>query len=66
MNTVRSVMIEVENRLVIHNQFEENEIYAWTTTILNGREQTELANRISIELANRPPRFSLDEWTAPR
>ena len=63
MKSVRSTMIEIEKRLVAHNQLEETKIYAWTTTILNSREQTELAKRISIELANRPPRFSLDEWT---
>jgi len=63
MKSVRSMMIEIEKRLVSHNQLEETKIYAWTTTILNSREQTELAKRISIELANRPPRFSLDEWT---
>ena len=63
MNTVRSLMNEVEKRLMIHNHLEENKIYVWTTTILNNREQTELANRINTELANRPPRFSLNAWT---
>jgi hypothetical protein len=65
MNSARSTMIEIEKRFVIHNQLEETKIYAWTTTILNSREQTDLATRIRIELANRPPRFSLDEWTTP-
>jgi Hemerythrin HHE cation binding domain. len=63
MNTVRSLMNEVEKRLMIHNHLEENKIYVWTTTILNSREQTELANRINTELANRPPRFSPNAWT---
>jgi hypothetical protein len=65
MNTVRDAIIEIGNRLVVHNQLEETKIYAWTTTILNSREQTDLATRIRIELANRPPRFALDEWTTP-
>jgi len=63
MNTVRSLMNEVEKRLMIHNHLEENKIYAWTTTILSDPEQTELADRINTELANRPPRFSLNAWT---
>jgi hypothetical protein len=65
MNSVRSTMIEIEKRFVIHNELEETKIYAWTTTILNSQEQTDLATRIGIELANRPPRFALDEWTTP-
>jgi len=63
INTVSGSLIEVEKRLVNHNQLEEEKVYAWTTTILNEQEQTELANRISIELTNRPQRFSLNEWT---
>ena len=65
MNSVRSTMIEIEKRFVIHNQLEETKIYAWTTTILDTQEQTDLATRIRIELANGPPRFALDEWTTP-
>jgi len=63
LNTVRGAMSAVENRLVIHNQLEEKKVYAWATTILNDQEQTELANRISIQLGNRPARFSPNEWT---
>jgi hemerythrin superfamily protein len=63
MNTVRSMMVELEKRLVAHNQLEEDKVYAWITTILNDQEQTELADRLRIELANRPPRFSPNEWT---
>ena len=59
MNSVRNAMNEIEKRLIIHNELEENKIYVWTTTIFNNQEQTELTNRINIELAYRPPRFSL-------
>ena len=63
LNEVRQTMTDVKNRLVIHNQLEEHQIYAWTKTILNDQEQTELANRINIEIGNRPQRFSSNEWT---
>jgi len=63
LNAVRQAMTDVANRLVIHNQLEEHKVYAWTTTILNDQERTELANRIDIEIGNRPPRFSVNDWT---
>jgi hemerythrin superfamily protein len=62
--TVRDAVLEIEKRLVIHNELEENKIYRWVTTILNEQEQADLANRINAELANRPARFSLNAWTA--
>jgi len=58
MRAVREAVLEVEKRLVFHNELEESQIYRWTKTILSEREQAELATRISAELANRPPRFS--------
>ena len=61
--TVRDAVLEIEKRLVIHNELEENKIYRWATTILDEQEQTDLANRIHAELANRPPRFSLNAWS---
>ena len=63
-SAVRDAILEIEKRLVIHNELEENTIYRWTTTIPDEREQTDLANRINAELANRPERFSLNAWTA--
>ena len=61
--TVRDAVLEIEKRLVLHNELEENKIYRWTTTILDEQEQTDLATRINAELANRPSRFSLDNWS---
>jgi hypothetical protein len=60
---VQRTVLAIEKRLVIHNEVEENRIYRWATTVLNQQEQTELANRIQAELANRPPRFSLNAWS---
>lgn len=60
---VRDAVLEIEKRLVIHNEVEENKIYRWVRTILNEQEQAELATRINAELANRPPRFSRDAWS---
>jgi hypothetical protein len=61
--SVRNAILEIEKRLIIHNELEENKIYRWATTILNEPEQADLATRINAELANRPPRFSLDAWS---
>ena len=57
-NTVR----EVEERLAIHNEIEENQIYRWSSTILTEPEQLELLARMNAELENRPPRFSAKAW----
>ena len=57
---------EIENRLVTHNEIEENQIYSWASTILTEPEQTDLAARINAELENRPPRFSAEVWASHR
>jgi hypothetical protein len=61
--TVREAVLEIEKRLVLHNELEENKIYRWTTTILNDQEQADLATRTNAELAHQPARFSLDDWS---
>ena len=53
---------QVEKRLALHNEAEENQIYRWTTEILTEAEQLELATRINAELEKRPPRFSAEAW----
>jgi hypothetical protein len=63
MRTVRDAVLEIEKRLVLHNELEENKIYRWATAILNEQEQTDLATQITAELANPPSRFSLDDWS---
>jgi hemerythrin superfamily protein len=63
MRTVRDTVLEIEKRLVIHNELEENQIYRWVKTILNEYEQADLATRIKAELGYRPPRFPLDAWS---
>jgi len=61
-NLVGNAVIEIEKRLIVHNELEENQIYAWVANIFTEQEQAELTNRINIELDHRPPRFSLEEW----
>jgi hemerythrin-like domain-containing protein len=63
IRTVWDTILEIEKRLLRHNELEENRIYRWATTILNEQEQADLATRVNAELANRPPRFSLDAWS---
>jgi hemerythrin superfamily protein len=63
IRTVRDDVLDIEKRLIIHNELEESQIYRWAKTILNEQEQANLATRINAELANRPPRFSRDAWS---
>ena len=59
---VADTVRQVEERLATHNEIEENQIYRWSSTILNESEQLELLARINAELENRPPRFSEQAW----
>ena len=59
---VRDTVREIEKRLAIHNEIEENEIYRWSSTILTEPEQLDLLARVNVELENRPPRFSEEAW----
>lgn len=59
---IRSVIVELEKRLVIHNEFEETQIYRWTASVLDSPAQAELARQIDEELTNRPSRFPLEVW----
>lgn len=58
LKNVREVVSEVEQRLVVHNELEENKIYH-LTNVLSEQDQAELSLKISKELANQPPRFSV-------
>jgi hypothetical protein len=58
MRLVREAILEVQNRLTIHNELEESQVYRWVEGILTEQEQADLETRISAELANLPPRFS--------
>jgi len=60
---VRDTVLEIEKRLIVHNEIEENQVYCWVRTILNAPEQADLATRINAELANRPQRFSETIWS---
>lgn len=62
VNNVQNIVLEVEKRLVEHNEIEENQLYRWATIILNPEEQATLANQITTELRKHPPRFTLSTW----
>ena len=62
LNNVKNIVLEVERRLLKHNEIEENQIYRWATMILNLEEQATLANQITAELRKHPPRFTLSAW----
>lgn len=59
---VHNTVLEVEKRLATHNTMEENQIYLWAGSILTEAEQSDLAQKINVELQNRPSRFSLTAW----
>lgn len=62
LNNVEKIILEVEERLIKHNELEETQIYRWTTILLNSEEQAKLANQITTELRQHPPRFRLSTW----
>jgi hypothetical protein len=62
VNNVKKILLEVEERLVRHNELEETQIYRWATILLNSEEQAKLANQITTELLKHPPRFTLSMW----
>lgn len=64
LDAVLHAVLEVENRLAMHNETEEEEVYSRTGTILTELEQIELAARINAELDHRPSRFSVEVWAA--
>ena len=60
LNNVKKIVLEVEQRLVKHNELEESTVYV--SVSMNPEEQSELASRISTELRKHPPRFILSTW----
>ena len=62
MNNVKKIVLEVERRLVRHNELEENQIYHWASILLNSEEQQKLQQQITKELQNHPARFTLSTW----
>ena len=62
-NNVKRIVLEVEQRLVKHNELEEGQLYRWTTTLLNSEEQAKLANEITTELRKHPARFTPSTWS---
>ena len=63
LDNVKKIVLEVEQRLVKHNELEENQLYRWATTLLNSEEQAKLATLITTDLQKRPSRFTLSTWT---
>ena len=59
LEDVRRRVDAVQQRLVKHNEIEENGIYVWTKTLLSEAEQAELAGLVKKELQNMPPRFGV-------
>ena len=66
LNNVKRIVLEVERRLVKHNELEENHMYRWATTLLNSQEQAKLAKLVAAELEKRPSRFTLGTWLNER
>lgn len=62
LKNVERIVLEVEERLIKHNELEETQIYHWVTILLNSEEQAKLANQITTELLKHPPRFTPSTW----
>jgi Hemerythrin HHE cation binding domain len=62
LNTLTNIVFEIEQRLLKHNETEENQVYRWATALLNSEEQAKLANQITTELRTHPSRFTLSTW----
>jgi hypothetical protein len=62
LNNVKNIVLGVEQRLIKHNEVEENQIYRWVAISLNPEEQARLAKQITTELRKHPPRFTLSTW----
>ena len=63
LKTIENIVGQIEQRLVQHNEVEENKIYHWASTLLSDDEQTKLTERITWELRNRPSRFTDNTWS---
>jgi hemerythrin superfamily protein len=63
---VMNIVLEVEQRLLKHNEVEETQVYRWAITLLNSEEQAKLAKQITTELLKHPPRFTLSTWLDER
>lgn len=53
----RRAVFEIQNRLIKHNQLEENHVYKWVNILLGKAERSALLARIKRGLENMPPRF---------
>ena len=62
LKKIQNIVTQIEKRLDMHNELEENEVYLWVGTVLSEQKQSELATKVAQELANTPPRFSTDAW----
>ena len=63
LNNVAKIVLEVEERLVKHNELEEAQIYRWVTILLNSDDQAKLERQITTELRKHPPRFTPNTWS---
>jgi hemerythrin superfamily protein len=59
---VRCSVVEIQTRLVKHNQLEENHVYQWVNVLLNETERLVLLDRITRELENIPARFNFSDF----
>jgi hypothetical protein len=57
LQSVRTRIAAVRERLSAHNSIEENQVYLWPGRLLNEVEQAALSERVEMELRRIPPRF---------
>jgi hemerythrin superfamily protein len=57
LDRVRSRVVAVSERLLIHNESEENYVYPWAETFIPDAEKPAWRGLLQAELENMPPRF---------
>ena len=62
LDNITNTILQVEQRLIKHNEIEESQVYDLASTLLNSQEQEKLAKQITTELKKRPPRFDSNTW----
>lgn len=62
LKSIENTILQIEQRLVKHNEVEEGQVYRWATTLLSRDEQAVLTEQVKKELENRPSRFTENTW----
>lgn len=63
LDSITNTILQVEQRLIRHNEVEENQIYRLASLALSSDEQEKLVKQITSEFQKRPSRFTSAIWS---